>query len=201
MTDEEKRYGTKHLIIPKAPEDASADWTMFRVRTEGGSTYDLAIFRRDGARPLAALSNARHVDGQEDIRDAQDSAPLTGSDPLLTTANFESWVGKTLTVGAITTTKVESVEPERSPAVVTKFVTTMTGTKPIMRSHKSSPPLPYPEDCVDAAEQMVRHMKKLLASEKLFADVRANPALESRLRTAIDEAGGFMRVLKSRSNA
>jgi hypothetical protein len=200
MSEEEKRYGTKHLIIPKAPEDASADWTMFRVRTAGGSTYDLAIFRRDDARPLAALSNARHVEEQENIRDAQDSAPLTGQDSLLLSPNFDSWVGKTLTVGAITTTIVEKVEPEESAAVVTKFVTTMTGTKPILRS-KSSPPLPYPDDCVDAAEQMVRHLKKLCGSEKLFADVRAKPELEARLKRSIDEASGFLNALKRRAGA
>jgi hypothetical protein len=197
---EEKRYGTKVLIIPKAPDDASADWTMFRVKTSGGSTYDLAVFRRDGARPLAALSNARHVESSNDVRDAQDSAPLTGTEPLLQTANFDAWIGKTLSVGALTTTVVESVEPETSPSVVTKFVTTVTGTT-MGRAHKSSPPLPYPEDCVDAAEQMVRNLKKLTAADKLFADVKAKPDYESRLRRSIDEASGFLNLLKKRAGA
>ena len=46
---------------------------------------------------------------------------------------------------------------------------------------------------------MVRNLKKLCASEKLFTDVRSNPALERRLRTSIDEAGGFLRVLRQRT--
>jgi hypothetical protein len=200
---------TLYRNIPAVPSEAGAEWSVYRVKTKG-STYDLALHRPANGRPLAALSNTRHTKDANQMRQAQDSAPLAGRRPLFDAKHHGEWIGQTLSVGAITTSAVQSVEPETDSAIVHTIVSEVTGVKgvvaapaqaapAVVQNPSAPPPPPYPEDCVIYAERIVRMMTYLGDHPTLFADARANPAFERRLRGSLEMASAVLQVLVHRA--
>jgi hypothetical protein len=215
---EDKPLLTTVLNMPRRTEAASAEWSVYRVRTRG-STYTIGI-HQGGGRPFALLTNARFATGAASLREGQDSAPLSGDRPLLS-VHYREWIGRTLSVGMITTSPVVSVDPETDNAIITEVTSVSprtAGAAAALPAANAAPPAAvgvgaasarsavvahvppsYPEQCAIAAERAVHYLSMLCDHPTLFSDVRGSPVIEQRLHASLELASALFQVLAQRS--
>jgi len=181
----------------------SVKWSLYRLGTQSGSEYYLAVFEGDPEnRALAVLE--RISGGPLQGSYFQDSAPLVGGRSLFEVSS-EEWVGKELQCGTARTSPVASVAPLDDPALLS--VLTAQTLAPIERLPPRPQAPPPPERMVSPEERLVEYVEDcakllhhVLRQRDRFDRTRADEELARRLAlavmdtaTSIDRIGRLMK--------
>jgi hypothetical protein len=182
------------VIVPVHGISDSADWVVYRVRTQNG-WYALGIHRAEGRRKFAVITNVRFARSSEDMREAQDSEPLVGGRSLFSVP-YQEWIGHALEIGALRTSKIVSVDPETDPHVIEE-VSKITSVPRAQEPKKPRSPSPQRE--VELAEGAANILQVLYSKHDLFEQVRRDVDLERRLRTSLESCVLLLRALSERA--
>lgn len=179
---------------------SEAGWIVYRVRT-ASSEYHLGVFSGGWGKRACAVLRGRSRGGMGEAIDVQDSAPLVGGESLFSVST-DSWVGRALEIGTVTTSPIQSVEEERDRSVVTAITTRTslartdaataasprTSVRAARREEKeSSTWAPYPEDHVEYVELASRLLRAAYQKRGLLTDLAAHPQLCERFELALSE--------------
>jgi hypothetical protein len=164
-----------------------AGWTVYRAKTRS-SLYTLGLFTRSGERHIAILRGRSNGMGQ-DIS-AMDSDPRIDGLSLFD-APMEHWIGKSLAIGTITTSPLESVEKEHGQSEITSIVAVISQLG--AHTHASSRPPPperakYPLSYVEDLESTAAWLRRFANQPQIAVDIAERREWTQRVKIAMVNA-------------
>lgn len=173
-------------LVSSSSGSLPAGWTVYRVKTRS-STYTVGLFVKAGERHVAVLRGRSNGMGQ-DIS-AMDSDPDIGDESLFDVPAAE-WVGKSIGIGTIATSSVESVERETSHEEITGMARVLATSQGTSRERESAPPelARYPLNYVEGIENTAAWLRRIANQPRIMADIAARPEWLQRVKIAMVNA-------------
>jgi hypothetical protein len=199
---------------------------VFRVQTEGGSTYVIAFHEEARGRKYVVVRGQPGTDRENLV--VRDSDPRIGDASLFDVPHTD-WVGKQLEIATMTTSTVVAAHREGeqpkvpagsvkvagppglgdAPRIVPMHARGTSVGNPRPAPHDLARQLvvgqdplagaPYPMRHVLYAEDVVTRLRSICRRDRLFQDIAHDPELKHRYTRALTEAAAMLEELRARA--
>lgn len=177
---------------------SSERWRVYRLATEN-SVYELEVQAESSGRGRRCVvltcvkPEARAGENYEDSSPELDERSLFEFSPM-------DWIGKCLTVGTASTSRIQSVDFVNSVAAPSALARIQS--QKLSQSEKKAPRAapreeqpapqrpgwsPFPEGYVEMAEAAANVLRNVCHRYELFAAIEGNAQLEHRMKVALAE--------------
>ncbi|MBM7115487.1 hypothetical protein [Archangium primigenium] len=174
-------------------------WEVYRVRTKT-SIYTVGLHEHEGRKFAVMRGESKNLGGKIDVRDSDpriDGRSLFSLPPSM-------WIGKSLEIGTIATSRIVEVSEEQDKDIITS-VTRVTAIAPASehepeKSKKPAPESeykepPYPENYVREAQIAAYLLRKAYNERRLIEDLERDPEQLERFKVALADVALMLRAL------